>query len=126
MPLFCVVEALNIAGLAWAPRLEDEQKYGAIWYKSICQSPYWLISPAGELTKHLLGTDLHQGQQMQLLVPGGYWKATMLETGEYGLLTEVVIPGFQYADMTLATAQDVQDLIPAAAWHSVKQFIKPQ
>ena len=39
LSLFCVVEALNIAGLAWAPRLEDEQKYGVIWYKSICQSP---------------------------------------------------------------------------------------
>ena len=34
------MEALNIAGLAWAPRLEDERKYGVIWYESICQSPY--------------------------------------------------------------------------------------
>ena len=39
LPLFCVMEALNIAGYAWAPRLEDEQQYGVIWYQSICQSP---------------------------------------------------------------------------------------
>ena len=43
MPFFYVVDALNIAGLAWAPRLEDEQKYGVIWYKAICQSPNGLI-----------------------------------------------------------------------------------
>ena len=38
LPLFCVVEALNIACYARAPRLEDEQKYVIIWYKSIRQS----------------------------------------------------------------------------------------
>ena len=38
LSVFGVVETLNIAGLAWVPRLEDEQKYGIIWYKSICQA----------------------------------------------------------------------------------------
>jgi hypothetical protein len=31
------VEARNIAGYAWAPRLEDEQKYGVIWYENFYQ-----------------------------------------------------------------------------------------
>jgi len=37
--LFCVVEALNLADYAGVPRLEEQQKYSAIWYQSICQSP---------------------------------------------------------------------------------------
>jgi hypothetical protein len=28
-----------LADYAWVPRLEDEQKYDLIWYKTICQSP---------------------------------------------------------------------------------------
>jgi hypothetical protein len=42
------VESLNIAGYAVVPRLEDEQKYGIIWYKAICQSPKHNLSAQGK------------------------------------------------------------------------------
>lgn len=64
---------------------------------------YWILDPEGRLERKVLGFDLAQGQQPQLLVPGGCWKATELESGEYGLVSEAVAPGFDYADMELAS-----------------------
>ena len=65
---------------------------------------YWLISPEGELTTVLLGPEINTGQQLQLLVPGGYWKASELESGQFGLLSEAVCPGFVPQDMEMASA----------------------
>lgn len=82
---------------------------------------YWLIDPQGQLTTTLLGPG--ENPQYQLLVPGGYWKATQLEQGEFGLLSEAVSPGFDYRDMQLATdAQmraDFPDLL-AQIHHLIK------
>jgi predicted cupin superfamily sugar epimerase len=63
---------------------------------------YWLIDPEGTLHNVDLGPDLAAGEQLQLLVPGGWWKASELLRGEFGLLSEAVSPGFDFADMTLA------------------------
>jgi predicted cupin superfamily sugar epimerase len=65
---------------------------------------YWLISPEGKLTGVTLGPGLATGQQLQLLVPGGYWKASELAAGEFGLLSEAVCPGFVPQDMEMASA----------------------
>lgn len=72
---------------------------------------YYLINPEGELTHHTLSNDLNQGLP-QLLVPGGYWKATVLEEGEYGLLSEAVTPSFDFQDMQLAGADVLMSLYP--------------
>ncbi|MET0380141.1 MAG: cupin domain-containing protein [Spongiibacteraceae bacterium] len=75
---------------------------------------YWLVKPDGELVQAVLGPDLANAQQLQLLVPGGWWKATELIAGteDYGLLSEAVCPGFDFADMTLATTADIAATLP--------------
>ena len=73
---------------------------------------YLILSPSGELTKTKLGLNFAQGETAQLLVPGGYWKAAVLETGEFGLLGESVAPGFDYRDMEIATANNFQNSFP--------------
>lgn len=72
---------------------------------------YWLIDPDGALSSVELGPDIAHGQQLQLLVPGGWWKATELLAGDFGLLSEAVAPGFDFADMELGDAGRI-----AAAW----------
>ncbi len=66
---------------------------------------YYLIDDSGRLETHVLGLDLAAGQRPQLLVPGGTWKACELKTGEFGLISEAVAPGFDYADMQLISSQ---------------------
>lgn len=73
---------------------------------------YWLVDPQGALTQVVLGPDLGAGQQLQLLVPGGWWKATELIDGEFGLLSEAVAPGFDFADMTLASVAEIAATLP--------------
>ena len=82
---------------------------------------YWLIDPQGKLSHSILGPG--EEQQLQLLVPGGYWKATELEQGEYGLLSEAVSPGFDYDDMQLATVLQMQADFPAL-FDQLKRLIK--
>ena len=62
---------------------------------------YYMIHPDGRLQTATLGPDLAAGDQLQLAVPGGVWKASHLPAGEYGLVSEAVSPGFDEADMQL-------------------------
>ena len=84
---------------------------------------YLLVSPSGELKKVKLGLNFTQGEVAQLLVPGGYWKAAVLEAGEFGLLGESVAPGFDYRDMEIATADSIQASFPNL-WTELAPYIK--
>ena len=90
-----------------------------------CGSPvtYLIIDAAGKLEKVKLGLDITQGERLQLLVPGGYWKAAVLETGEFGLLGEAVAPGFDYQDMEIATVAKFQEYFPHL-WQELTPYIQ--
>lgn len=84
---------------------------------------YLLVNPQGELTKVKLGLNFKDGETAQLLVPGGYWKAAVLESGEFGLLGESVAPGFDYRDMEIAEAKTIKNLFPQL-WTELAPYIK--
>ena len=84
---------------------------------------YILIDLEGKLHKAKLGLDLTQGEVPQLLVPGGYWKAAVLESGEYGLLGEAVAPGFDYRDMTIAKADEIRAQFPTL-WAELAAYVR--
>lgn len=73
---------------------------------------YLILHPNGKLQKVKLGFDITKGDLLQLIVPGGCWKATVLEEGEFGLLGEAVAPGFDYRDMELGKADYFQSHFP--------------
>ncbi len=85
---------------------------------------YFLISPEGQLTTVKLGPDLDQGEQLQLTVPSGYWKATQLTAGEFGLLSEAVAPGFDYDDMTIANKKELSHLF-RELWQQHEKILSP-
>ncbi|MGB3615100.1 MAG: cupin domain-containing protein [Elainellaceae cyanobacterium] len=88
---------------------------------------YLLVDPEGQLQKIKLGLNLDQGEVPQLLVPSGYWKAAVLEAGEYGLLGEAVAPGFDYRDMAIATEKGLQAQFPAqfsSLWPELAPYVK--
>ncbi len=84
---------------------------------------YILVSPEGTLRKIKLGLDIAQGEVPQLLVPGGYWKAAVLESGDYGLLGEAVAPGFDYRDMAIAKADPIRTQFPAL-WNELSLYVR--
>lgn len=86
---------------------------------------YWLLHQNGRIEKHTLGHEIDKGHALQMFVPGGSWKASCLEDkGEYGLISEVVIPEFRYEDMTLASVQDIQPRVSAEVWAEVQRLVK--
>jgi len=83
---------------------------------------YLTISPEGQLETFTLGPDILQGHSLQLLVKGGYWKASILQQGEFGLLSEAVAPGFDYSDMTIAKPDELQMQFPHI-WDQVAPYV---
>jgi uncharacterized protein len=73
---------------------------------------YTLVSPEGKLLQYILGPDITAGQQLQLAVPGGFWKASQLLCGDFGLISEAVCPGFDYDDHDMAKAAAIRRQYP--------------
>lgn len=73
---------------------------------------YFTVTPDGQFNRIVLGPDPTLGHVFQMTVPGGVWKASVLESGTYGLLSEAVAPGFDYRDRDLATPELLQGLFP--------------
>ena len=84
---------------------------------------YLLVDLEGKLSKVRLGLDVSQGEVPQLLVPSGYWKAAVLESGEYGLLGEAVAPGFDFRDMAIAQAADIRAQFPTL-WNELAPYVR--
>ena len=76
---------------------------------------YYLINPDGHLTMVTMGADIEKGQQLQLIVPGGVWKASKISSvklGDYGLISEAVSPGFDLKDRVLGNTSVLLDQFP--------------
>lgn len=84
---------------------------------------YVIIHSDGRLEHKILGTDLNKGQQLQLIVKGGCWKASELETGEFGLISEAVSPSFDYADMELANSANIKSAFPQL-WEQLLKYVR--
>ena len=74
---------------------------------------YQLLSPAGEWHEVVLGADAGAGQVPSFTCPGEFFKSSHLGVGvEHGLISEIVAPGFDYADHTMADATLFMRLFP--------------
>jgi predicted cupin superfamily sugar epimerase len=83
---------------------------------------YFLLSPEGQLSTVVMGPDPAQGHVFQMTVPGGYWKASFLASGDFGLISEAVCPGFDYRDRTLATPAMVRQEFPQH-WEALAPYV---
>nr|VFK46752.1 MAG: Cupin superfamily (DUF985) [Candidatus Kentron sp. SD]VFK50111.1 MAG: Cupin superfamily (DUF985) [Candidatus Kentron sp. SD] len=55
------------------------------------RNTHLIVHPDGTLEKKLLGADPEKGWQLQLLVKGGCWKASVLQEGAFTMKQQ---PGF--------------------------------
>ncbi len=73
-----------------------------------------MISPEGEVSQVLLGPDLDAGQQVQWVVPAGYWFGAVA-LGEFTLVGCTVAPGFDFQDFELGRKAGLKAQFPQAA-----------
>lgn len=74
------------------------------------------LGPDGHGRSIVLGPDVLNGQQLQLVVPRGVWQGSLLEPGgEFALLGCTVAPGFEYVDYDSGDRQTLLDQYPAFA-----------
>lgn len=73
---------------------------------------YILVSPHGEVKTATLGPNQNEGHLLHLRVKGGYWKASYIHKNNFSLISEVVVPGFDYQDNTLATLEILKSAVP--------------
>ena len=85
---------------------------------------YIVLSLDGQIEEKILGNKLEAGQLLQLVVKGGCWKASELISGEYGLISEAVAPGFEYSDRVIADDKILKDNYPHA-YSDIARYIKP-
>jgi uncharacterized protein len=72
--------------------------------------------PDGRSTLVTLGPDLQAGQHVQLLVPAGVWQGSQLiGDGKVALFGCSVTPGFDHADYTNASYEELADKWPEHA-----------
>ena len=75
---------------------------------------YAMIDPEGGWHEVVLGRDRDAGEALSFTCPGGWWKSSQLGSeAEHGLISEIVAPGFDYADQTFATAEVFARRFPA-------------
>ncbi len=71
------------------------------------------ISVNGNLSKHIIGLDLKNGQKPQLIVPGNHWfAASVLNKDSYALVGCTVSPGFDFEDFVLGTKKELVEKFP--------------
>jgi predicted cupin superfamily sugar epimerase len=73
---------------------------------------YHMIYPDGHYEKVVVGPDIANGQQLQLAVPGGTYKAAELTDGDYGLVSEAVSPGWEPEDMIEVFQHELLEKFP--------------
>jgi len=66
------------------------------------------ITPDGIYNKHLLGADIEQGEQFQLVIRAGSWfGASVNDPNTYALVGCTVAPGFDFSDFVLAKRNEL-------------------
>ncbi|KPM37061.1 hypothetical protein AK830_g9487 [Neonectria ditissima] len=76
---------------------------------------YVLLHPAGRVETFVVGPAVERGERLQWVVEGGVWKASyLLDDGDAGglLISETVVPGFEYADHEFLSQRRLGGLLP--------------
>lgn len=74
----------------------------------------WVLL-AEEDKRVILGPDVPQGQQLQMVVPAGTWFGGYLnEGGRFALMGTTVAPGFEFEDFVLGKREGLLSAYPGA------------
>ena len=86
---------------------------------------FLVAHPGGRLERQILGPQLRRGEQLQLAVPGGAWRAGRVCRGGYCLLGEALGPGFDPRDFEVGDAAALRRALPEALWENAASLLAP-
>ncbi|MBL7993907.1 cupin domain-containing protein [bacterium] len=70
-----------------------------------------LISPEGHFSKHILGTNVKNGERPQLIVSADHWQSAR-SLGEFTLIGCTVSPGFDFLDFEMIAIEKLTKMFP--------------
>ena len=74
------------------------------------------LYPDGRVETVVLGNRWAEGDEPQVVVPGGVWQgARLIDGGAFALLGTTMAPGFDYADYEVGDRAELTRLFPSAA-----------
>ncbi|PWW76834.1 hypothetical protein C7212DRAFT_295399 [Tuber magnatum] len=86
---------------------------------------YVLIHESGKVETFVVGCDVEGGEVAQWVVEGGLWKASVLEEGAGELLiTEVVVPGFDFSDHEFMVKDRLVDIVGLDAAEKLSPLLR--
>jgi uncharacterized protein len=72
-----------------------------------------VIHPNGKSEQPILGTDILNGQVLQLIIPSGCWQGHRVKPGgEYALIGTTMAPGYDQQDFELGDRDELCQLYP--------------
>ncbi|KAL7268417.1 hypothetical protein RUND412_008960 [Rhizina undulata] len=93
---------------------------------------YVLIHENGSIETFVVGGDVEKGEKVQWIVGGGVWKCSFLLEGEDGtvggglLITEVVVPGFEYRDHEFLGKDTLEALVGPDQASKLEPFLRKE
>ncbi|EQL02378.1 hypothetical protein G6O67_004365 [Ophiocordyceps sinensis] len=96
---------------------------------------YVLIHPDGRVESFIVGPDVERGERLQWAVEGGVWKASYLlgpsDADKLGrshneglLVSETVVPGFEYVDHEFLSRQQCAEILSENALQELEWLVK--
>jgi len=94
------------------------------WHKG--KGRYTLIHPTtGHVVTFAVGGDVAAGERLQWVVEGGWWKSSILDDGEEGLLiSEVLVPGFEWGDHEFMQRAVLRDLVGEEKGKELEKYLR--
>ena len=98
---------------------------------------YRLIGEQGEVDEFVVGPDVAAGEKLMWAVEGGVWKSSELIVGDGDgdgdgdgggeglLISEVVVPGFEFRDHEFLDWERLQALVGPERAGQLRPFLKP-
>jgi len=81
-------------------------KSDELWFFHEGETLEILVIENNQIHIHLLGKNILQGEQLQVIVPAGCWFASRIRSGtNFSLVSCTVAPGFDFQDFELANRE---------------------
>lgn len=85
-----------------------------------------MIHEDGRVEEYIVGGDIWAGEKLMWVVEGGVWKSSAVEGAEELLISEVVVPGFEFKDHEFMRFEILKELVGDEKAREWNEFLKAE